>query len=537
VISDGAGGLIVGWTDARSGSRDIYAARVLSSGAPDPAWPVNGRPLCLAVGDQTNATLAPDGQAGCYAVWEDHRNGAPDIFAQRIDGDGSPEAGWPIDGLPICTAPDSQSAPVIVSDGAGGALIAWMDKRSGSDWNVFAQHLLPTGNIDPAWPAQGRDVCLAAGRQERLRVIPDDVGGFIVAWSDQRAGVGNDDIYAIRVQSNGTAPPGWPADGLAVCTAPGAQQFPVMAPDGSGGAIVAWTDGRAGTSNTDIFAEHVMATGTVDAAWPLNGSTVCGALGNQLNAAIVADGSHGALLAWSDQRESSTSDVYAQRLAANGAAHPSWPPNGAALSTALGSQSIVAMCTDGAGGAIVTWTDFRASLAAPDICAQHVMHNGIVDPEWTPDGAFISDASGSQASPKIVPDGSGGAVMVWTDARNGSTNADIYAQRVQPDGQLGGDVVGVRCAINDGLSLGSVRPNPVRGDLIRFDIHLPSDRPVFLEIIDALGRRVVRRQLNGVGAGSHVVELGEVGDVAPGTYFLRVVQGGMARQARLTLVN
>jgi len=32
----------------------------------------------------------------------------------------------------ICTAVNEQSAPAIVSDGAGGAIIAWQDSRGGS---------------------------------------------------------------------------------------------------------------------------------------------------------------------------------------------------------------------------------------------------------------------------------------------------------------------------------------------------------------------------------------------------------------------
>ena len=468
-------------------------------------------------------------------VWEDYRNGAPDIFAQRIGADGSPKPGWPTDGLAVCTAPDSQSTPVIAVDGAGGALIAWMDKRNGTDWNVFAQHILAAGSIDSAWPAQGFAICLAAGRQERVRAIPDGAAGCIVVWSDQRGGVGNDDIYATRVRSSGSLAPGWPTDGLVICAASGAQQFPVIAPDGSGGALIAWTDGRAGTSNTDIFAEHVLPTGAVDSAWPLNGIAVCGAPGNQSSPAIVGDGAHGAVLAWSDLRGGSTSDVYAQRITTSGTA--SWSADGLALCTALGSQATVAVCSDGTGGAIVTWTDFRTSLAAPDIYAQHVGNNGVVDPGWTPDGALISNASGSQASPRIVPDGSGGAVMVWTDSRNGSTNSDLYSQRVQSNGQLGGDVVGVSGRVIGALSLGPVWPNPVCGNTIKFDVHLPDDQQARVEITDVLGRRVANRLLEGPIAGSHVVELGELARAAPGTYFLRLVRGDEARQVPFTLLK
>src|SRR5262245_55141679 len=39
---------------------------------------------------------------------------------------------------PICTTPDDQYYTTITSDGAGGAIIAWSDNRSGN-YDVYAQ--------------------------------------------------------------------------------------------------------------------------------------------------------------------------------------------------------------------------------------------------------------------------------------------------------------------------------------------------------------------------------------------------------------
>ena len=47
----------------------------------------------------------------------------------------------------------------------------------------------------------------------------------------------------------------------------------------------------------------------------------------------------------------------------------------------------------------------------------------------------LCTAAGDQLSPTIVSDGAGGAIVTWHDYRSGST--DIYAQRVERIGQLG----------------------------------------------------------------------------------------------------
>src|SRR3990172_8080162 len=48
----------------------------------------------------------------------------------------------------------------------------------------------------------------------------------------------------------------------------------------------------------------------------------------------------------------------------------------------------------------------------------------------------ICTASGQQSSLQIVSDGAGGAIITWHDLRSGSSNSDIYAQRIDADGNV-----------------------------------------------------------------------------------------------------
>src|ERR1043165_6544265 len=75
---------------------------------------------------------------------------------------GAVAASWPSDpmvNVPVCTAPDNQYVPRAVSDGAGGAIVAWMDRRDGVSYDIYAQHVRPGGDTDPAWPVNGVPVC------------------------------------------------------------------------------------------------------------------------------------------------------------------------------------------------------------------------------------------------------------------------------------------------------------------------------------------------------------------------------------------
>ena len=58
-------------------------------------------------------------------------------------------AAWsndPNENLPICTAPNHQQLPAIVSDGAGGAIVAWQDsRRAYSAYDIYAQRISADG--------------------------------------------------------------------------------------------------------------------------------------------------------------------------------------------------------------------------------------------------------------------------------------------------------------------------------------------------------------------------------------------------------
>ena len=220
----------------------------------------------------------------------------------------------------------------------------------------------------------------------------------------------------------------WGIYGNALTSATYNQFVNATVADGAGGAIVVWRDERSGTG-ADIYAQRVNGAGAVQ--WAPNGAAVCVSSIMQWDPQLVADGAGGVIITWSDQRNFPTTavDIYAQRLNADGA--PQWALNGIPVCMADGTQQAQQIVSDGAGGAIIVWADYRNVLGA-DIYAQRVDPNGTL--LWAnPD--TLCGASQDQSSPLLVSDMAGGAISVWRDMRNGQ-HADIYAQRINSDGQV-----------------------------------------------------------------------------------------------------
>src|SRR4030042_5337905 len=94
---------------------------------------------------------------------------------------------WTPNGTVVCIAPGFQNVPQIVSDGVGGAIIAWFDNRTGTDIDIYAQHLNSAGVAQ--WGGDyGIPICKELHDQSDVKVISDGVGGAIIVWQDYRNG-------------------------------------------------------------------------------------------------------------------------------------------------------------------------------------------------------------------------------------------------------------------------------------------------------------------------------------------------------------
>jgi hypothetical protein len=374
--------------------------------------------VSTTVNDQISPALIPDGAGGVILTWYDYRvdGSFGDIYAQRINAFGVPA--WAANGVAVCTATNHQAAPVIAPDGGTGAIIAWYDTRNGVDTDIFVQRVNASGV--PQWAANGVALTNLADSQIFHDIVSDGAGGAIVVWEDHRPAGSIADIYAQRVNASGV--PQWAANGVAVCAFAGSQYSPRIATDGAGGAIITWRDLRG--ASADIYAQRLNAAGV--AQWTANGIALTSASGDQYYTSIASDGAGGAIVAWQDDRSAIT-DIYAQRV--NGSGVLLWVANGAPVCTASDFQTNPAVASDGAGGAIITWSDSRNP--PDDIYAQRLAAGG--SPQWGYDGIPIAVASGYQMNPGIVSDAAGGAVIAWRDTRSGA-NTDVYAQRVSAFG-------------------------------------------------------------------------------------------------------
>lgn len=412
ITYDGTGGAVIVWIDTRSPvNADIYAQAVTASGAI--RWFPDAMPVCTAANFQSKPMVIPDGAGGAIFAWADARGATTDIYVQKLSVIGFLQ--WAVNGVAICTGQSGVILGGMVSDGAGGAIITWHDSRDFFN-GVFAQRISSNGTV--MWTANGVTVCSIAEQQQDPTIVADGSGGAIIAWEDRRSG--GYDIFGQRLNSSGVAQ--WTANGVALCDAGQQQTNPRIVEDGSGGAVIAWWDRRS-TIDFDIFAQRVDASGAVQ--WG-TGVPAGAWAGDQTDCRLIHIGSGETIVTWVDERNgSSNTDVFAQKLNATGLGQ--WGFSGAAVCAATGNQDNLSIMSNGTGGAFISWDDERNGTTNADIYAQTIGFDGT--PLWTADGNVICGATGNQGAATISPDGAGGVFVAWGDSRSGTVKA--YCHRIE----------------------------------------------------------------------------------------------------------
>jgi hypothetical protein len=431
-------------------------------------------------------------------------------------------------------------------------------------------HVTAAGTTSPGWPAGG--VTIPAEPEpyaiDQGDMVTDGAGGVVVVWMnyDPQAYL-TPSVRALRYSASGT--PLWPGGDAGVeLLAPALERHGIrVAGDGAGGAAVV-VSGLTATGRYDLFASRVLPDGSLP--WGTAGKAVmnqptCSA---SIQGAVMDANGFVFVSAFLTPVVGGASLAATQLLTTTGARH--WGAFGITLGVtywtwipvACPSGGYVSMHRDGAGAIRIQQQDsFGEPLwgSLPDNADGMVASwtNGVspIGPILAPDGLWTScwsdpgpgylgppsvihaqelDAAGEIAAgwPAAGFTVCGGAYGLALDDAISSVghlfvafgNEDEYpatAPRVQ---RLTRAVLDVAPSLpTHPLELSPPSPNPSQGAwTVRFALREAAD--VTLEAFDIAGRRALQRDLGAFAPGAHVVSA-DGGKLAPGVYRIRLRAG------------
>jgi hypothetical protein len=345
--------------------------------------------------------------------------------------------------------------PLCITDGANGSIIVFQDN---STYNIYAQRISSAGEILWGNTALPVVICTEAGQKMNYKAVTDGEGGAYIVWEDYRNESELGDIYIQHIDSRGQSE--WLANGINVSNSGSIDDTgPFVCSDGSGGVIVGWNWDNY-INNAQVAAQRYNSTGV--AQWNANGVQVCTATGFRVGNSIVPDGASGAILFFMDSRDDpngsnynylnnndlANGNIYAQRLDGFGARL--WGNNGVAVCTAAGNQygyggDQSTAVSDGSGGAIFVFNDERNGIPDANGNVFNVdiyaqKLNSNGVAQWVANGVAVTTQADYQSIESVAEDGAGGVVATFDN----DVDYHVYSQRIISGGTTGWTVNGIR---------------------------------------------------------------------------------------------
>lgn len=415
-VSDGKGGAIICWSDERTAENfsRIHVQRIDRDGYV--RWLENGIAISPVLDSNNKPEIISDDAGGAIIAWVDTRDGNLDVYAQRIDSSGN--ALWTAEGVPVATGSLDQIDPKLATDGQHGAIVTWSGHSGTSeDGHIYAQRI--DGNGNRVWNPE-----LSLSFSDQFEATPciasDGSGGAYIAWVFYNNAAY--DVIAQRVNSSGFQL--WQSNGLGIATAGGPQDSPSLVADGTGKVFLSYYDWNSGSTPT-LHVAVVNPDGSTAASLRVTSTS-----GGQTNPRLSNIGAGLLGIVWEDGRVSRKTRAYAQIIDNTG--NKSWAADGVEISNRTGSQATPFVVPDGNGGMVVSWEDMTGGITESDICVQRLSASGSL--LWSGAGVPLCTAGRMQTFPWMVSDGQNGAIVVWEDYRLSFSNPEIYASRILGDG-------------------------------------------------------------------------------------------------------
>ena len=143
---------------------------------------------------------------------------------------------------------------------------------------------------------------------------------------------------------------------------------------------------------------------------------------------------------------------------------------------------------------------------------------------------------------EVISDEANGAIVAWQRRRDLPSLDDmVLLQRLREGGVGGEDGVQVTLGKTTvparlSIALEGFTPNPIR-ETAEVVFTLAKAGPAQLELFDASGRSISRRDVGDLGSGRHVVRLSDRGVLPPGVYFVRLSRPGESITSRGVVIH
>lgn len=488
------GSVIVAWHEQQGNltAGHTYCQKLDTTGVAH--WPASGVRVCMNDSLQwLDYDMVSDGQ-DVWFVWQDTRNDAGDIYAQKIDGSTGQRL-WGDEGKAVCVKVGKQRLQTCAILSSGNFVVTWVD-YSVEPVDIAVQWF--DSNDNPLWEIGGLFATRNTGGGYSPIVFPSkDV--ILDVWVGKRTVDTLSAYFAQRIDSAGKLL--FDTSGILI---EHAVNFYDVCSDGKGGAVVlfmvpetfeyavqridssgnvCWTSGGVIIMQPSLSISN---SPKIPLEWPLNG--------------LITD-SLGGCFAWFGKHTTLTASLRVQHIDSSG--NLKWKPTGCIFwtMTSRASAGEAKLSSDGNGGLMIVFNkilwdspswppseDMGILVQRVDAAGQILFDtNGMLIKTWNPDSLPLPDDF--EYSSVDIP---GGVITCWKDNRHEPVSS-LYAQIVDTTGKIGSGIEEIPLPVTPlMLDLSSV----INTTSLTVKYSVPDEEPGILKLFDSLGRLIEAQKLN-----------------------------------------
>lgn len=340
--------------------------------------------VCDTTGEQALAKIVSTSDGGCYISWFDTRSGSYSVYLQRLDAMGNKQ--WAPNGLLVSNNPQDTwiTDYDLLADDDDNAIIAFSDIRNGGNLNPVVYAISSTGDF--LWGNNGIVLNPTTDFQPSPKLAKTNDGNIVVAWiiSAARSQVGLQ-----KISQAGTKL--WGSNPIILQSATEGLNYPDIVTSDSGGVILfhTATTGNFPAQTVKLRAKKLSSTGTV--SWDVSIQNI-GTIAAFSVPEVFSDNNYGGLIAWHDDRDNNNlQSAFVQRVSSNGTLY--FPVNGAEASLLSNRHKFnpVAAFDNTNGDTYLFWKETEPNQNQNGITGQKFASNGTR--QWTDNGKIFKDLS------------------------------------------------------------------------------------------------------------------------------------------------
>ncbi|GAB4297495.1 MAG: hypothetical protein Kow0098_21750 [Ignavibacteriaceae bacterium] len=440
--------------------------------------PQENTKLVMDVFDPVNISCLSDEHGGLFVFWQDNKlETFPGIYFIHADGTG--KISFRADGKKVTSLNGRSENPVATYAGNDAAVILWKDFTKNQKGVLYAQKVLSNGSL--LWGTEGIQINNPNEIIIDYTITVDQSGNILIAYIAQSVVTGPN--YKIVLRSIG--PDGNSLllnDEIELLSSPERKSAPVIICHKSGYVSILWLEtGKSGSyikfinsdfsqniiskpvkvtddekiifnyqassfqddktfisyqvqnEDKDICNQLIDKNGNV--LWPVEKKNLTRLKGDQTNPRVLCENNL-ITVSWTQDSENGK-DIYIKRFDSDG--RSLWNEDGLPVINFKGDQFGQRMISDGKNGVLTAWIDRRIDSTLGNIYAQRIDSNG--NPLWDSAGVAVGSHHNSLKSYlHLLSDYSGGAVAVFKDSRGGIN--EIYGQKIFSSGTFISQIIG-----------------------------------------------------------------------------------------------